>query len=56
MKEGLVLADRGASSPLDRLAEAAAARAIPPAADADRVITEALLVGRARARAAARRS
>lgn len=55
MKEGLVLADRGASSPLDRLAEAAAARAIPPAADADRVITEALLVGRARARATARR-
>lgn len=55
MKEGLVLADRGASSPLDRLAEAAAARAVPPSADADRVIREALLVGRARARAAARR-
>lgn len=55
MKEGLVLADRGASSPLDRLAEAAAARVVPPSADADGVIREALLVGRARARAAARR-
>ncbi|UJR81428.1 FecR family protein [Sandaracinus amylolyticus] len=40
---------------IDRLADAASRRAVPPARDAEAVIREALIVGRARSRAAARR-
>ncbi|AKF05881.1 FecR family protein [Sandaracinus amylolyticus] len=40
---------------IDRLAEAASRRAVPPARDPEAILREALIVGRARSRAASRR-